>query len=298
MAYHAYHHNALKNLMKLYKLPLGICLIWLWFLQGAFAQVSDGKGLTPLEGVVIPKEQISQPQVINPGAAFKDCDECPEMVVIPAGTFLMGAIPNFEGGLSYEEPQHRVQIQAFAIGKYEVTQEQWFAVMGDNPSLIKGSKLPVNYVGWHDAQLFVQKLSQKIGKKYRLVTEAEWEYAARAGSTTIYPWGDSDAELSVYAWSNVISRGANVVGLKKPNQFDLHDMIGNVWEWTQDCWNENYSGAPTDGSAWTKGDCSRRVVRGGSSYDNPHAFRSAKRTWNMASNRYLNGVGFRVARTL
>jgi formylglycine-generating enzyme required for sulfatase activity len=229
------------------------------------------------------------------------------MVVIPAGSFMMGSPPDPEQdpfsnakpvkiGDDREKPQHRVNIQSFAIGKYEVTQEQWYAVMGNNPSSNKGRTLPVENVSWDDAQLFVQKLSQKTGKKYRLPSEAEWEYAARAGSTTTYPWGNSDAELHVYAWFIAIANGTNPVGLKKPNQFGLYDMLGNVWEWTQDCWNPSYSGAPTDGSAWMGGNCSQRVLRGGSWGSNPQGLRTAFRFgFTSAFRDYYDG--FRVART-
>ena len=270
-----------------------------------FAQVSNVEGLTPLEGVVIPK--ANQQQVVKPGAVFKDCDDCPEMVVIPAGSFMMGSPPDPEQdpfsdvkpvkvGEDNEKPQHRVNIKSFSLGKYEVTQEQWYAVMGSNPSSNKGRTLPVENVSWDDAQVFVQKLSQKTGKKYRLPSEAEWEYAARGGSTTTYPWGNSDAELHVYAWFNAIANATNPVGLKTPNQFGLYDMIGNVWEWAQDCWNGNYKNAPTDGSPWTSGDCSRRVLRGGSWYYDPQDLRSADRGGSTTAFRgYING--FRVART-
>ena len=273
----------------------------------ADAQVSSGEGFSPMEGVAISKAQISQPQAVKPGAVFKDCDACPEMVVIPAGSFMMGSPPDPEQdpfsnakpvkvGEDSEKPQHRVDIQSFAIGKYEVTQEQWYAVMGSNPSWNKGRTLPVEILSWDDAQLFVQELSQKTGKKYRLPTEAEWEYAARGGSTTTYPWGNSDAELHVYAWFNAIANATNPVGLKKPNQFGLYDMIGNVWEWTHDCWNPSYKNAPIDGSAWTGGDCSLRVLRGGSWSSYPQVLRSAFRFRNPSAYRDFN-IGFRVART-
>lgn len=269
------------------------------------AQVSNVEGLAPLDGVAI--TQSNQQQGIKAGVVFKDCDECPEMVVIPAGTFMMGSPPDPEPdpfsnakpvkvGEDNEKPQHRVNIQSFAIGKYEVTQEQWFAVMGNNPSSNRGRTLPVDKVSLHDAQLFVQKLSQKTGKAYRLPTEAEWEYAARGGTTTTYPWGNSDAELHVYAWFNAIANATNPVGLKKPNQFGLYDMIGNVWEWTQDCWNGNYKGAPTDGSAWTAGDCSRRVLRGGSWNGIPQYLRTALRYGEPVLGRD-GGSGFRIVRS-
>jgi len=231
------------------------------------------------------------------------------MAMIPAGSFLMGSPPDPEQdpfsdakpvkiGETDEKPQHHVNIQSFAIGKYEVTQEQWYSVMGNNPSSNKGRTLPVENVSWDDAQLFVQKLSRKTGKKYRLPSEAEWEYAARGGSTTKYPWGNSDAELHVYAWFSAIANSTNPVGLKKPNQFGLYDMLGNVWEWTQDCWNENYKGAPTDGSAWASGNCSERVVRGGSWDVGPRSSYAAYRYYRETSSNRFHVFGFRVARTL
>jgi formylglycine-generating enzyme required for sulfatase activity len=165
-----------------------------------------------MEGVLIPKSHANQPQAVKPGVVFKDCSECPEMVAIPAGQFLMGSLPDV--GEDSEIPQHRVNIQSFAIGRYEVTQEKWATVMGSNPSKNIGRNLPVENVSWNDVQLFVQKLSQKTGKKYRLPTEAEWEYAARAGSTTAYPWGNRDGESNVYAWFKAIANATNPVGLK------------------------------------------------------------------------------------
>jgi formylglycine-generating enzyme required for sulfatase activity len=228
--------------------------------------------------------------------AFKDCPECPEMIEIPAGSFLMGSPPIF-GGDDSEGPQHRVNINFFALGKYEVTQEQWHTVMGNNPSSNKGQTLPVENISWDDAQLFVQKLSQKTGKKYRLPSEAEWEFAARAGTTTQYFWGGDVKKAKNYGLFSANSgQGTQPVGLRKPNQFGLYDMVGNVWQWTQDCWNPNYDGAPTDGSAWKNGDCSRRVLRGGGNYPYPQFARSAYRVRDTATTR-VSWYGLRVAMT-
>ena len=271
-----------------------LCLIS----QCAFAQVSKSEGLSPIEGVVIPKAQISEPQVVKPGAVFKDCDECPEMVVIPAGEFLMGSPPDTESpwdvfskvkpekivkmGEDNEKPQHLVQIQSFAMGKYPITQEQWVAVMGKNPSFLTkiGSTQPI-VVSWTDAQLFIKKLTQKTGYTYRLPSEAEWEYGARAGTKTQFFWGDDDTQILDYVWTYYgqleLLLDYKPVGLKKPNQFGLFDLY-SVLQWTQDCWHENYIGAPTDGSAWTTGDCSKRVLRGQLFMNNRlSGFRSARR---------------------
>jgi len=238
-----------------------------------------------------------------PGAIFKDCDSCPEMVVISAGSFLMGSAPDpfsnqkpMESDDS-EKPQHQVQIKSFAIGKYEVTQEQYYELMGVNPSEFKGRNLPVEAVSWKEARVFVKKLSAKTGKNYRLPSEAEWEYAARAGSTTEFSFGSDVKLLGKYAWFSQNSGGnTHPVGLKKPNAFGLYDMHGNVWEWTQDCWNDNYSGAPKDGSAWTTGDCSLRVARGGSSNGDPQDMRSAFR--DELTYLRIDTFGFRIARDL
>ena len=202
-------------------------------------------------------------------------------------------------GEDNEKPQHRVNIQSFAIGKYEVTQEQWYAVMGNNPSSNKGRTLPVESVSWNDTQLFVQKLSQKTGFNYRLPSEAEWEYAARAGSTTSFFWGEDAKQSSNYSWHHVNSAGESQhVGLKKPNQFGLYDMIGNVLEWTQDCWHENYIGAPTNGSAWMIVECSTWVLRGGSHWQSrSQELRSAYRA-TFRREKSFPSAGFRVARDL
>jgi formylglycine-generating enzyme required for sulfatase activity len=204
--------------------------------------------------------------------AFKDCPECPEMVEIPSGSFLMGnsaltsrETNNEKPRHNNEKPQHQVKVSGFAMGKYLVTQAQWFAFMGNNPSKNKGDLLPVDNISWDDAQMFASMLSQKTGQKYRLPSEAEWEYAAKAGTSTDYFWGDDEKIAIDYAWYVNNSGGkTQPVGLKKPNQWGLHDMVGNVYQWAEDCWNVEYVSAPNDGTAWTTGDCSLRVLRGGS----------------------------------
>lgn len=236
--------------------------------------------------------------------SFKDCEDCPEMVVIPSGSYLMGSRPDpfakIQNSLD-ELPQHNVSISSFAIGKFEVTQEQWYALMGNLPSNYKGRQLPVEQVSWDDAQEFIAKLNAKTGKKYRLPSESEWEYASRAGSISLYHFGDDEKQLGLYAWYFDGSRAppnsmqTHLVGEKLSNSFGLHDMHGNVWEWTQDCWNENYINAPSDGSPWLYGDCNRRVIRGGSWFSGAQSARSAHRGRTLKSTRD-SAFGFRVAR--
>ena len=221
----------------------------------------------------------------------------PEMVTLPKGQVVMGS------GNGDEKPQHTVQIDyALAVGKYPVTFDQWDACVKDGgteyspPDFGRGrGNRPVINVSWNDIQLYLRWLSKVTGKTYRLLSEAEWEYAARAGSQTDYSFGDNEKELGRYAWFRDNSGGKpHPVGEKLPNAFGLHDMHGNAHEWTEDCWNESYSNAPTDGSAWTAGNCSMWVSRGGSYYLKSGALRSAERfTFPF---RGISG-GFRVART-
>ncbi len=232
------------------------------------------------------------------------------MVSIPAGTFRMGDLSG--EGYGWEQPVHSVAVLAFKLGKYEVTFAQWDACVADggcngytpyDDDAGRGwdwsrDDLPVNGVSWDDAQSFIDWLNEKTGGNYRLPTEAEWEYAARAGSKTKYSWGD-----------DVGSYRANCNGCGSPwadyylpaptgsfpaNAWGLHDMHGNVSEWVQDCYNESYEGAPSDGSAWTSGDCGIRVFRGGSWGNNPGGLHSADRFRYARSYRdYI--LGFRLA---
>jgi len=232
------------------------------------------------------------------GSEFKDCPRCSEMLVIPSGRFTMGSDPDPLGDVpleSDEEPQRTVSVRSFALGKYEVTQDEWFAIMGTRPSKIKGGMLPVERVSWDDVQKFLQKLNVKTGKNYRLPTEAEWEYAARAGSTTAYSFGDDVSQLVRYAWSSVNSeRKTHPVGAKLPNGFGLYDMHGNVWEWVQDCYKDSYVGAPVDGGAAAEqADC-LRVFRGGSWFGGPETLLSSLRNRSYPDLR-VNDLGFRIA---
>jgi len=190
-----------------------------------------------------------------------------DFVLIPAGEFDMGSPSGEEGRSNSEEPVHKVKIpDSFYLGKYEVTQKQWREVMGQDPSSSKGDDLPVERVSWDDVQVFIKKLNTKEGgNKYHLPSEAEWEYAARAGTTTRYSFGDDESKLGDYAWFAARSSSqTHPVGQKKPNPWGLYDMYGNVWEWVQDLYHFGYIGAPTDGSSWESGGGSERVARGGS----------------------------------
>ena len=251
-----------------------------------------------------------------PGTEFSDCDVCPRMVVVPAGTFMMGS-PASEDGRRYDDegPQHLVTIPApFAVGVHEVTFAEWDACViaggcgrsaADDEGWGRGSR-PVIHVSWDDAQTYVTWLSRQTGARYRLLSEAEWEYAARAGSTTARYWGESDADQCRYANGNdhrvSCSDGHDYTapaGSFLPNEFGLYDMLGNVLEWTQDCVNVTlgYAGAPADGSAWQSGPCYRRVARGGAWDSFSGGLRSASRANPFSDMRFWH-VGFRVARTL
>lgn len=277
------------------------------------------------------------------GDSFKDCESCPEMVVLPAGRFVMGS-PEGERKRNVDEgPQHEVTIaQPLAVSRTEVTWAHYKAYVqasgiekqgrcwelrdGEwqlNPERVRaeGAKTrtdehPVVCVSWHEAQAYTAWLSQHTGHRYRLLSEAEWEYAARAGTTGSRFLGEERDRVCEYAnvadqsageafpnWSVSKCDDGHVfwapVASYKPNQFGLHDMLGNVWEWTADCWNASYVGAPSDGSAWTEtGNCERRVLRGGAFSDTARAQRSADRRHERIDTQYDLGYGLRVAREL
>ncbi len=285
-----------------------------------------------------------------PGTRFRDCDHCPEMVVIPAGEFVMGS-PLAESGHTDEKPQHKVSIaNNFAVSRTEVTFDQWDACTAagrcpkaDDEGYGRGN-YPVINVSWNDAKAYVTWLSESTGKHYRLLSEAEYEYAARAGTTTPWFWGEAEASWGsskaceyanlhdeagkeahpMYVWSHHKCNdgyGENApTGNYQPNAFGLYDMLGNVREWVEDCHQEGYEGAPTDGSArphggtcekkfegicmdkYEKGEsesgaCEKRVVRGGAWVDGASTARSAYRYAETGDFRNYQ-VGVRVARDL
>ena len=260
----------------------------------------------------------------------------PQLVVVPAGSYQMGSPASEERRLNMEGPEHRVTIgQAFAVGVYEVTVGEYGRFVGAtghaggtscyvwegggwearagrswrNPGFRQTERDPVVCVNWRDARAYVAWLSRETREAYRLPSEAEWEYVARARSTTARYWGESEAGQCRYANgadSSWASEGANCddghhrtapVGSSRPNAFGLYDVLGNVWEWTQDCWNASYGGAPRDGRAWEGGECGRRVLRGGSWLSRPGVLRSANRGSGTAGIRDSD-AGFRIARSL
>jgi formylglycine-generating enzyme required for sulfatase activity len=253
---------------------------------------------------------------LKPGTVFRDAPDAPEMVVIPAGSFLMGSAKDAKLRAPNEWPQHQVTIsRPFAVGKYEVTFDEWDAcvVAGGhqyqpaNEGWGRGRR-PVIHVSWDDAQAYVKWLSKKTGHGYRLLSEAEWEYSARAGTTTCYPWGEEPGINRANFWESGSQWSSQTapVGSFEPNHFGLYDMIGNVWEWVQDYWNQNYQyfkvkGGLTDGSPWLGRDQHQlgnmRVVRGGSWSGPADYTRVAIRDSNRHDYRSYN-LGFRVARTL
>ena len=254
-------------------------------------------------------------QALKPGDTFKECATCPWMVVVPAGSFMMGSPENEPGRFSNEGPQRRVAIaMPFAVGKFELTNEELAACIAHGGCEFSAGQMtplfakvglgrsPASYVSWANAKRYVAWVAKLTGKPYRLLTEAEWEYAARAGKQTVYSWGDEigtgNASCDGCGRSSDASEKMPTVGSLAPNEFGLHDMHGSVWEWVEDCYNDNYSGLPTDGSAWTTGGgCGYRVARGGSTKDAPDRLRSASRTANPLGSGYDN-LGFRVGRTL
>jgi formylglycine-generating enzyme required for sulfatase activity len=282
---------------------------------------------------------LARERALNPKDTFKECATCPEMVVVPAGTFVMGS-PNSElSRATNESPQHTVTFaKPFAVAKFATTRGEFALFASDtayndeggclglvgrawerqpwswrSPGFDQDDRHPVVCVDWSGAKTFAAWLSKKTGKEYRLLTEAEFEYATRAGTTTRYFFGYDEKDFCRYGnggdetLKKSFSKTAGLpcndgyvytapVGSFLPNNFGLYDIVGNAWQWVEDCYRDAYDGASSDGSAWTPSACSRRVVRGGSWYSLPENLRSASRFGYASRNRYQ--VGFRVARTL
>lgn len=292
-------------------------------------------------------------RALNPKDNFKECDTCPEMVVVPAGSFTMGSADNERDNrkseVSDEIPQHQVMIATpFAVGKYEVTVDQFTSFVKEsgydpgskcwtfeeqgkyeersnrsfrNPGYEQNGSHPAACLNWYDAKAYVDWLSRKTGKHYRLLTEAEWEYAARGrttpGSAPRFHYGDNDMEMCRYGnvadqtakktlgsavnWAFLSCDDGYVytapVGSFAANAFGLYDIHGNVWEWTADCYNDSYRGAPTNASAWSTGNCNSRILRGGAWDNKAWYLRAAVRYKDDAMTRDFN-YGLRVARTL
>ena len=263
-----------------------------------------------------------------PGTVFRDCPQCPEMVVVPAGKFTMGS-PKSESGHTDEKPQHEVSFaEPFAIGRFEVTFEQWDACTAsgrcpkaDDDGYGRGAYPAIN-VSWKDAQVYVAWLSEATGKRYRLPSEARFEYAARAGTSTPWFWGPEEDSFGskkaceyanthdeagkdahpMYVWSHHQCNDGYPenapTGKYKPNAWGLYDMLGNVREWVEDCHQVGYAGAPADGSVRThSGACEKRVVRGGAWIDGASTARAAYRYAETEEFRNYQ-VGFRVVRDL
>lgn len=292
--------------------------------------------------IIVAAPGYAQDEAPAPGETFRDCDQCPEMVVIPAGRFIMGAPDSDDGQRPDEGPLREVTIGApFAVGKFEVTRGEfaafvdatdrktddacvtyedgaWEARAGRtwrDPGFPVDDRHPVNCITFDDVTAYLAWLSEMTGRSYRLLSEAEWEYAARAGSTTPFIFGEdaaavcdhansadqsAKAEYPDWTWTSACDDGYTFtapVGSFEPNDFGLHDMTGNLWEWVADCYHESYEGAPTDGSAWTETPCVVRLSRGGGLFDSTGVLRVAFRGGGKPATLDFES-GFRVARSL
>jgi len=317
-----------------------------------FLAAGFGAAVRCLAGALLGFGCAAPAQTLGPDKSFQDCDVCPEMVVVPAGSFTMGSPADERDRTAHEGPQRTVRIGApFAAGRYEITRAQFAAfsravamrrpqggcVIFDAakaafrhdetaqdwrwPGYPQGNDHPVVCVGWTEAKAYVEWLSKKTGRQYRLLSEAEWEYAARAASATSRPWGDDPAlscrhaNLADETFVREVSRGPGrtwypgwhacrdgygftaPVGRYEANRFGLHDMIGNAWEWVEDCWNESHGDAPGSSAPRLTGDCASHVYRGGAWRSYPGFGRSAQRSQGGVGLRHAL-IGFRVALTI
>ncbi len=331
-----YHYQHGRMLVKAGR-PLEAVRAFVLYLEAA-PRASDRAEVTRLVAALRAAAPASEtPAAVLPaGHVFRDCPDCPDMVAIPAGRFRMGSPSSEQGRFDAEGPQRMVTVRPFALSVLNVTGEQFSRFLAEtgyqpapcNPLLDKswrspGSGLvyppgsadlppqPAVCINWHDVQAYIDWLNLHIARftpelkiVYRLPSEAEWEYAARAGTTTSRWWGEevgvgkANCQGCGSAWDNTLIAPGGSFG---PNPFGLFDVLGNVWQWTADCWNESYAGAPSDGGAWLAGDCSKRVLRGGSWSNLPKFVRSATRSKADAGGAdfdFSGYAGFRVARSL
>jgi formylglycine-generating enzyme required for sulfatase activity len=311
--------------------PLAFAVMALFLLIAAY-----GLATRPWMGKPISRIDAA---TVTPGQSFRDCADCPEVVVVPAGSITIGSPDQEPNREAAEGPQHAVHIaRKIAVGKFEVQVKEYDAFISasggiadgggcyvwtayghrfekersyKSPSFSQTPSHPVVCVSWQAATTYTNWLTTRTGQRYRLPSEAEWEYAARAGSPTRYFFGENEADLCLYGngadrtsaflWGNhLCADGVGVqtseVGKYRPNKFGLYDTIGNAFEWVQDCWNSTYSGAPNDGSAWLSGDCNNRVIRGGAWDNGPKDLRSAFRSTFGLNPK--DTIGFRVVRDL
>jgi formylglycine-generating enzyme required for sulfatase activity len=256
--------------------------------QSATNQATDKTAISPPTAETVTSQTADKTVTNSIGMEF---------ILIPSGSFLMGADKNVENAFGNETPQHQVTIsQPFYLGKYEVTQREWTAVMGGNPSEFKGESNPVENVSWDNVQTFIQRLNQKEGtNKYRLPTDAEWEYAARARTTSQYSFGDNADSLEQYAWYSRNSGGkTHPVGQKEPNPWGLHDMHGNVWEWGQDWYDKSYYAQSPASDPHGPSEGLIRVLRGGGWLDGARYQRSTYR-YGQPPGMRMSYFGFRLA---
>ena len=259
------------------------------------------------------------PTSLAAGTVLRDCADTPVLVAIPGGSFRMGDV--LGNGYDYEKPVHVVRVEAFLIGRYEVTVGEWLgcvqagACAGGSLAQDATPRQPVSMVSWDEAQQYLAWLGHRTGRSYRLPSEAEWEFAARAGSDSQYTWGNTEDSVCQHAnildisgrkanpnWTWSVGcddgfAGAAPVGSFPPNGWGLHDMIGNVWEWVEDCWHGNYEGAPDTGIAWVEDGCSKRVNRGGGWGNHPRTTRVSTRDGDVHT-AHSDGLGFRIARSI
>ena len=273
----------------------------------------------PPEPPPLPCEAAAPVAASTPNKLIRDCADTPEMVLIPSGAFKMG--DTLGNGYDYERPVHTVSVKGFFLGRYEVTVRQWNTCVAEGGcshetrTMDTDETHPIANVSWDEAMQFTVWLSRKTHKSYRLPSEAEWEYAARAGSEDQYTWGNMEAAICLHAnifdisgrranptwgWSVGCDDGfekAAPVGSFPPNAWGLYDMIGNVWEWVADCWHVNYDGAPTDGSAWMSESCPKHVNRGAGWGNHARTARIPSRDADVHG-AHSDGLGFRVARDI